>query len=172
MRKKLIAMLITFAVSGVFFSVYATPKTVSQTVTLYTVDSQTFRLFADKAVITFEEDNPQDRADKTLHALQNNVNFALQSEALFPKVKNGMQVYLQGDTAYVNFSKEFAKKHCGGTLSEKMTIYSIVNTLTSLPDIQSVRFTVDGKENSELKGHLDLNSPYKFNDRYVWSAPL
>lgn len=172
MRKKFITVVVVFIISGVFFSVYATSRTTSDTVTLYTIDSQSFLLFEDSATINYEEGNLQDKADKTIHALESNVNFSLQNDGLFPVIKNGITVKVKQGTAYVNFSKAFVREHCGGTLSEKMTIYSLVNTLTSLKGIHQVYFTVNEKSDATFKGHMDLSQPYQFNDQCVCSAPL
>jgi spore germination protein GerM len=44
----------------------------------------------------------------------------------------------------VNFSRDFIDNANMGTAGESMIIHGIVNTLTSLPDIQQVRFLVEG----------------------------
>ena len=40
-----------------------------------------------------------------------------------------------------------------------MTVYSIVNTLAELPEIEMVRFLIEGEEIETLAGHLDLSEP-------------
>jgi spore germination protein GerM len=66
--------------------------------------------------------------------------------------------------AYVDLSKEAAAAHTGGTRDELLTIYSIVNALTSnLPAVMSVQLLVDGKEVDTLAGHIDLRKPLEKN---------
>lgn len=62
--------------------------------------------------------------------------------------------------AFVDFSPELASKHPGGSLSELLTVYAIVDTLTvNLPAIVRVQILVDGKEVDTLAGHVDLRRP-------------
>jgi hypothetical protein len=62
--------------------------------------------------------------------------------------------------AYVDFSPELSSKHPGGSLSELLTVYAIVDTLTvNLPAIVRVQILVDGKEVDTLAGHVDLRRP-------------
>lgn len=62
--------------------------------------------------------------------------------------------------AFVDFSPELSSKHPGGSLSELLTVYAIVDTLTvNLPAIVRVQILVDGKEVDTLAGHVDLRRP-------------
>jgi hypothetical protein len=62
--------------------------------------------------------------------------------------------------AYVDLSREAVTAHTGGSLDELLTIYTIVNALTSnLPAVTSVQVLVDGKEIDTLAGHVDLRRP-------------
>jgi hypothetical protein len=62
--------------------------------------------------------------------------------------------------AYVDLSREAVTAHTGGSLDELLTIYTIVNALTSnLPAVTSVQVLVDGKEIDTLAGHVDLRKP-------------
>lgn len=66
--------------------------------------------------------------------------------------------------AYVDLSPEFAFAHPGGTTGELLTIYAIVNALTTnLPVIKSVQLLVNGKELDTLAGHVDLRRPLTQN---------
>jgi germination protein M len=62
--------------------------------------------------------------------------------------------------ATVDFSKEFIDKHPGGKIAEQLTIYSIVNSLTELKEIQKVRFTIAGKVLKEYKGSYQFDAPF------------
>jgi hypothetical protein len=62
--------------------------------------------------------------------------------------------------AYVDLSRDVVAAHTGGSLNELLTIYTIVNALTSnLPAVTSVQVLVDGKEVDTLAGHVDLRRP-------------
>jgi hypothetical protein len=71
-------------------------------------------------------------------------------------------IYLNAEKgeAYVDLSREAVTAHTGGSLDELLTIYTIVNALTSnLPAVTSVQVLVDGKEIDTLAGHVDLRKP-------------
>ncbi|HHV28450.1 GerMN domain-containing protein [Acetivibrio mesophilus] len=76
------------------------------------------------------------------------------------------QIKIDGDVAIVDFSKEFRDNHPGGKAEERMTIYSIVNSLTELKEISKVKFLIEGKSSSEYKGN------FKFNTEFPRSAQL
>ena len=62
--------------------------------------------------------------------------------------------------AFVDLSPEVASAHPGGSLSELLTIYTVVHALTlNLPAVTSVQVLVDGKEVDTLAGHVDLRRP-------------
>ena len=66
--------------------------------------------------------------------------------------------------AYVDLSREVATGHPGGSLDELLTVYTIVNALTSnLPAVTAVQVLVDGKEVDTLAGHVDLRRPLAKN---------
>jgi spore germination protein GerM len=63
--------------------------------------------------------------------------------------------------AFVDFSSEIVSAHPGGALDELLTIYTVVDALTTnLPAVHSVRVLVDGKEVDTLVGHVDLRRPF------------
>lgn len=71
------------------------------------------------------------------------------------------KVTLQGDMAILDFSKEFIDNHTGGTIEESNTIYSIVNTLTQLTEINSIKITIDGTENLGFKdNYINFIEPF------------
>ena len=70
--------------------------------------------------------------------------------------------------AYVDLSREARAAHPGGTLSELLTVYTIVNALTvNLPAVTAVQVLVDGKEVDTLAGHVDLRRPLAKNLAWV-----
>ena len=78
-------------------------------------------------------------------------------------------VYLSAKgEAFVDLSPEVSSAHTGGSQDELLTIYSIVNALTSnLPAVTSVQLLIDGKEVDTLAGHVDLRRPLGKNPMLV-----
>lgn len=65
----------------------------------------------------------------------------------------------RGD-AFVDLSAEVSSKHPGGSSTELLTVYAIVNAVTAnLPTIQRVQILIDGREADTLAGHVDLRRP-------------
>ena len=65
----------------------------------------------------------------------------------------------RGD-AFVDLSADVSSKHPGGSFTELLTVYAIVNAVTAnLPTIQRVQILIDGKEAETLAGHVDLRRP-------------
>lgn len=72
------------------------------------------------------------------------------------------KIELKGDTLYIDFSKEFIENHEGGENKEKATIYSLVNTMTNLTEVNSVKILIEGEENKAFK-----DNKIKFDDPFV-----
>jgi spore germination protein GerM len=65
----------------------------------------------------------------------------------------------RGD-AFVDLSGDVVSAHPGGSLTELLTVYAIVNTVTSnLPTVQRVQLLVEGKEVDTIAGHVDVRRP-------------
>ena len=71
------------------------------------------------------------------------------------------------DTLVVNFSREFVDNQAGGSASEIMTVYSVVNTVTEFPGFKRVKFVVEGQELESLSGHLDLTQPIERDETFI-----
>ena len=67
--------------------------------------------------------------------------------------------------AVVNLTKAFADAHPSGIETEDLTLRQIIATLHALqPQVEEVRFLVDGQARDTLNGHADLTRPYSVVD--------
>jgi spore germination protein GerM len=65
----------------------------------------------------------------------------------------------QGE-AFVDLSGQISKGHPGGSFTETLTVYAIVNAVTAnLPAVQRVQILVDGTEVDTIAGHIDVRRP-------------
>lgn len=87
-----------------------------------------------------------------------------EGDTTFPKGLKVNKVTVKDKVATVDFSKEFRTRR--GDQDTLLMLYAIVDTLTELPEIQSVRFTSAGKKVTVLGGQ-DLDSPLKRNKSYI-----
>ena len=66
-----------------------------------------------------------------------------------------------GSVCYVDLSATVKNNHPGGSNSEMLTIYSVVNSLIlNVTEIKQVKILIDGNETPTLAGHINLQSPF------------
>ena len=63
---------------------------------------------------------------------------------------------LKNNTLELDLSKEFIENQKGNIDEAKLSIYSIVNTLTELNEVSNVKILIDGKENEKYP-NIDIN---------------
>ncbi|GAB6138854.1 GerMN domain-containing protein [Halanaerobaculum tunisiense] len=93
-----------------------------------------------------------------------------QNDNLVETISEGVKLLdleVEEGIAKVDFSQELVTNHPGGTAGELMTVYSVVNTLTQLEDINQVQILVAGQEVDTLVGHLNLKQPLEFKNNLV-----
>jgi germination protein M len=83
-------------------------------------------------------------------------------EGAVPTMPEGtllLGIQIEQGEATVNFSSELVDNHSGGSSGERMTVYSVVNTLTEFDTVSAVRFLVDGQKRDTIAGHMDISGP-------------
>jgi len=93
-----------------------------------------------------------------------------ENSRLYPTVPQATKVnglYVSDRIAYIDLSSEVIQNHPGGSTGELLTIYSIVMTLTSFPDIDKVQLLVDGNSGETLVGHVDTSIPLERDDQWI-----
>lgn len=67
----------------------------------------------------------------------------------------------EGEILIIDFSEEFISNHSGGENEEKLTIESIVKTITELTEINGIKIKINGEENKEFKdGKIKFNQTF------------
>ncbi|MEY8320082.1 GerMN domain-containing protein [Lachnospiraceae bacterium 46-61] len=62
---------------------------------------------------------------------------------------------------YVDLSSDSINKIINGNINEQIAIYSIVNSMVSLYNVEKVQFLIEGKKIEETMGHLDYTKPFE-----------
>ncbi|MBQ4517413.1 MAG: GerMN domain-containing protein [Clostridia bacterium] len=85
-----------------------------------------------------------------------------------PKSQNGarvipaetkiLSVETKESICFINLSEEFVTKNNVGTSAERLTVFSIVNSLTELSNIDKVQFLIEG-EKRDVYHHMVFNEP-------------
>ncbi|MDQ7096281.1 GerMN domain-containing protein [Desulfosporosinus sp. PR] len=88
-------------------------------------------------------------------------------ESPLPKGTTLLNATVKDGVATLDLSGDFKKNFGGGSSAEVMTMYSIVNTLTTLSDVHSVQFLLEGKKLDGILGSLDTSAPLTRNDSLI-----
>ena len=75
---------------------------------------------------------------------------------VIPEIESGMSVNVKKGTAYVDLDEQFCKNLPDNKNLELLMLYSIVNSLTSIDGIDTVRFLFDGEVKKEYIGGIDM----------------
>ncbi len=71
-------------------------------------------------------------------------------EKTIPEGTKINKIQKQADTLIIDFSEEFINNHKNGEIEEKITINSIVNTVTELTEINGIKIIINGEENKSF----------------------
>lgn len=83
-------------------------------------------------------------------------------ESAIPKETKLIGTVLEGDCLVVNLSKEFTQNQEGDVVVKMNSIYSIVNTVTELKEITSVRILIEGEASNGFEA-----DGIKFDNAFV-----
>lgn len=82
-------------------------------------------------------------------------------ESVIPKETKINKIELKSDILFIDFTKEFIDNHSGGIDEEKNTIYSIVNTVTELTEVNGVKILIDNEENKSFRdNYINFNEAF------------
>ncbi len=180
MKQKTILFIFSAFLAGCLFSFMLLSsynshrKTVSTPLTKKTDDTKVgsiFLYFSDREEIYLKSEkrilqknkSPEELAVKIIKLLidgpeKNHVK-------TLPKGTKLNALYILKDgTACIDFSDELKNNHPGGSQTEYLTIFSIVNSLIlNIPEIRRVKLLIGNQEATTLAGHIDLRFPLKAN---------
>ena len=128
-------------------------------VSLYYKNKDTKELMPEGRVIDSKEllENPYKKLVELLIEAPKNDKL----ESAIPEGTKVNNAKIEGDIVYIDLSKEFIENHAGGQEEESLTIYSIVNTLTELTEVNSIKILIDGKEDESFKdGKINFSEPF------------
>jgi len=130
------------------------PKTPEYVVYLYFGDSQAMGFNIEER--TIDADTPE----RLIEELINGPAFE-QNKQTIPDGTKLIDIKVEDNIAFVNFSKEMTDNHWGGSAGESMTIGSIVNTLAlnEGTGIEKVQILIEGEKIETLAGHIDISIP-------------
>jgi len=75
-------------------------------------------------------------------------------EKVIPNNTKVNKIEIKDGIIILDLSKEFIEAHIEGKENEEITVYSIVNTLTELTEVNGVNILIDGERDKEFKDGL------------------
>ena len=180
MNKKIIVIIIAIAIIigiGVWYFVFYNKNTEVATneivpeeeiseeqmrqtiVSLYFYNENTQSLTSEGRLIDVKEliDTPYEKLMELLIQGPQNDNLV----TTIPEGTKVNKAEVKGDILYLDLSKEFIENHSGGEEEESKTIYSIVNTMTNLTEVDAVKILIDGEENKAFSdGKIKFDDPF------------
>ena len=129
-------------------------------ISLYFKDKQTGELTKENRMIDVKV-----LAENPYKALVEMLIEGPKTEKLQSTIPDGNDISINGECIHIDLSKEFINNHEGGLDNESKTIYSIVNTLTELNEVNFVRIFIDGEENLGFQdGNMNFQENFQRND--------
>lgn len=157
-------LLIIFVIVGIIFVIGGFSDKKQYDACLYFTDASMQRLIPSD--FTLKAANADKAAKIVLSELVKGRDDNKKIMRTVPDIKDGLTVKVKGVTAYVNMSGEFVDCHSNARPHELLTIYSIVNSLTSIDGIINVKFTIDNKTQKDFKGFCDMRETF-IPDYYI-----
>lgn len=97
-----------------------------------------------------------------------------EAEGLLPALPPGTRMlthFREGDLLLLNLSPDFQSPTPGGLVSSHAALFATVNTFTSLPGIERVRFLVSNQEALTFRGSHALDGEFRFFPPVVTAPP-
>ena len=76
-------------------------------------------------------------------------------------------IIIENGICYISFNKEFLARQSSDIKLQELAIYSIVNSLTELKDINKVQFLIEGQKEEKSAGFIDLSTPIQRNELLI-----
>lgn len=118
-------------------------------VSLYFPDKETGELMPEARLVDIKEimNNPYEKLVNLLIEGPKNEK----ATKVIPENTKVLKTYTEGDCVVLDLSKEFLNYSKEDTKQKQNMIDSMVNTLTELTEVNSVKFMIDGQSNEEFK---------------------
>lgn len=138
--------------------------TLDVNLTLYFSDSKGTSLVPLSVKTTYDASIPLEQL--VLQKLMSDPNQISQDKGngllkTIPKGTKINKVSVKDNTCYLDLSEEFLKKRTD--ISDEVAIYSVVNTLAELPNINKVQFSIDGKQVLLYDDIVNFGEPFEVN---------
>lgn len=134
-----------------------------RTVTLYFTDSKGEKLYGEERLLEIRDNKNAEY--QVVEELLGGPDSSRLTSAIPSGVKL-IQTNTENGICYVNFSSAFINKTDGNTLSA-VQVYSVVNSLTELEEVNSVQIYVEGQKVNQNGGDIDISKVLERNEKII-----
>jgi len=129
---------------------------------LYFADRSNTHLTAEKRLLPRTEDAAA-QARRIIEALIRGPETGL--VRTLPETGTVSSVFVTPDgIAYVDLDESIRTDHPGGSRTEMLTVYSVVNSVVlNIAEVETVKLLIGGQEVDTLAGHISLKAPLRAN---------
>jgi hypothetical protein len=129
-------------------------------------DTETDFLITEKRTLPWSTD-PEQRARRLLSELLRGPSGSAVRTTPDSTMLRSVSI-TSGGIAQADFSGQLSLDHPGGSSSEVLTVYSIVNTLAfNIDGIKKVQILIEGQTIDTLAGHMDCRQPFAPNIKII-----
>ena len=164
MKKMVIILCLIITVIALSGNYFISETSEDHDAQIYYVDHSMLRLVPVDYNIT--DSTVQKACEKIIDKIIDGEDYNSSILRVVPKIKNGMNVKVNDEIAYVNLNNEFVDNIPDNNIHEILMVYSIVNSLTSLKDVNMVKFLFNGEEKREYIGGMDMREIF-IPDYYI-----
>ena len=133
-------------------------------VRIYFVDAQIMKLIGIDTQV--KKGDAESVANEVVDAIIEGHDDNKKIRRVLPKIKNGMEVKVNDGVAYVDIKDEIAQQLEKSREIERLAIYSVVNSLTSIDGIEAVSFSVNGIPQKDYAGFFDMRCTFTYSNIY------
>jgi len=129
-------------------------------------DTDTDLLITEKRTLPWSTD-PEQRARRLLSELLRGPTGAAVRTTPESTMLRSVAI-TSGGIVQADFSAQLSLEHPGGSSSEVLTVYSIVNTLVfNIEGVKKVQILIEGQTLDTLAGHMDCRQPFASNVKII-----
>ncbi len=125
----------------------------STVLTLYFADKNTDKLISEKRTITITDTVPTEQY--VVNELIKGTQYSDMARNIISSDTVLISAQTTDNTCFVNFKSGFIEKNAKDDTNNELVIYSIVNSLCELKDVNFVQFLIDGKK-TEKFGNINF----------------
>ncbi len=127
-------------------------------IAIYYVDKQMMRLVPVESYIS--ETNPEKCAECVVGELMTERDYNSNIRPVLPGDKKAVSVKVKNNIAFIDLRSKYFENVPKGRIQEELIIYQLVNSISSIPGIDRIKFLIDGECRKSFFGFVDMREAF------------